>query len=81
MNNYKEKALELFEKNLNLFFNAELSEIKNRGTAKANTIFWIEQIISSCPCKANYLGIGKSEWVLNIEKWENILKEVEQINI
>lgn len=81
MNEHKKKALELFETNLNRFFNAELSDIKNRTTAKANTIFWVKQIIDSSPCKANYLGVGQSEWVSNTEEWEEVLKEVKQIKI
>lgn len=81
MKEYKEKALKLFNINLDRFFNAELSDIKNRGTAKANTIFWVKQIIDSYPCKANYLGVGQSEWVSNKEEWEEILKEIEKINI
>lgn len=68
MEEYKEKALELFETNLNRFFNAELSDIKNRGTTKANTIFWITVIIIEC----------KQE---SVDFWKKVLKEVEQIRI
>lgn len=81
MNEHKKKALELFETNLNRFFNAELSQEKNRLTAKANTMFWVKKIIGSFPCKANYLGVGQSEWVSNIEEWQKILKEIKKINI
>lgn len=76
MNEHKKKALELFETNLNRFFNAELSEIKNRTTAKANTIFWIKKIIGVLNTRRNdYM------YLKQIEEWQKILKEVEQIKI
>lgn len=77
----KEKAINLFEENLRVFFNAELSQEKNRLTAKANTMFWVKKIIGSFPCKANYLGVGQSEWVSNIEEWKEVLREVKKISI
>ncbi len=76
MNEHKKKALELFEMNLSRFFNAELSEEKNRLTAKANTIFWVKKIIGILNTRRNdYM------YLKQIEEWQKILKEVEQIKI
>lgn len=81
MEEYKEKALELFNINLDRFFSAELSDVKNRGTAKANTIFWVEQIIGQWEYIDTYLADLNGELNPNLRYWYKILEQIKQIRI